>query len=270
MKKIKKWPHLSSQTIMNQMAQLHLQDKLKTSQIKPMVRCIMQPKRASAKWIIGLFVGLTVVLIQGVRLLSTDTLESPTHSAEISVLLQEQQSLAVIDSERRATLNKIVGIISRYNRNMSDESKRAIANEIYLMSRKYSNLDVDFICATITHESAQSWEPNVVSKAGALGLMQIMPTTGAYLAVQEGIEWTSHEQVLNDPILNIRLGCRYLSDLVSLYNHDGGLAAYNGGPKRAEIWIASNRDRSTLVSETRNYVPAILKLYDQFRTEGVM
>jgi len=138
------------------------------------------------------------------------------------------------------------------------------------MTRKYSNLDVDFICATITHESAKSWEPQIVSKAGALGLMQIMPTTGAFLAVQEGIEWTTSEQVLQDPILNIRLGCRYLSQLVTMYQQDGGLAAYNGGPKRAEIWLASNRDQNTLVAETRNYVPAILKLYDQFRTERVM
>jgi soluble lytic murein transglycosylase len=110
----------------------------------------------------------------------------------------------------------------------------------------------------------------VESRAGAMGLMQIMPTTGAYLALQEGMEWTTANQILHDPVVNIRLGCRYLSELVTMYKQDGGLAAYNGGPKRAEIWIASNRNQNTLVNETRNYVPAILKLYDQFRTEGVM
>lgn len=232
----------------------------------------MQPKRTSVKLIVGLFVGLVVISIEGIRLLSTDLLGSgsQTKPSDISMLLQEQQSLAVIDSERRATVNKIVGIISRYNKSMSDETKQTIANEIYQMTRKYSNLDVDFICATITHESAKSWEPRVVSRAGALGLMQIMPTTGAFLAVQEGIEWTSSEHVLHDPVLNIRLGCRYLSELVTMYKQDGGLAAYNGGPKRAEIWIASNRNQNSLVTETRNYVPAILKLYDQFRTERVM
>ncbi len=232
----------------------------------------MKPNRASTKLIVGLFAGLVVVLVFGIHMLCTDlsNAAASTHPAEISVLLQEQQSLAAIDSERRASVNKIVGIISRYNKNMSEENKQTIANEIYLMTRKYANLDVDFICATITHESAKSWEPQVVSKAGALGLMQIMPTTGAYLALQEGIEWTTSEQVLHDPVVNIRLGCRYLSELVTMYQQDGGLAAYNGGPKRAEIWIASNRNQNSLVAETRNYVPAILKLYDQFRTERVM
>jgi len=269
---MKKLPYMDRNTIKQQLTKMDLRNALNNGQIKPIVGCLMKTKRTSAKWIVGLFVVAVVVFIQGIRLLSKDLSSSTAHSSasEISVLLQEQQSLAVIDSERRATLNKIVGIISRYNKTMSVEKKQTIANEIYRMTRKYSNLDVDFICATITHESAKSWEPQIASKAGAMGLMQIMPTTGAYLAVREGIEWTTNEQILQDPVLNIRLGCRYLSELVTMYKQDGGLAAYNGGPKRAEIWIASNRDQTTLVSETRNYVPAILKLYDQFRTERVM
>jgi soluble lytic murein transglycosylase len=95
------------------------------------------------------------------------------------------------------------------------------------MSKKYPNLDIDFISATITHESAKTWNPNVISKVGARGLMQVMPATGAFLAAEEGINWTSTRDVLHDPIYNIRLGCRYLSQLVSAYEHKGGLAAYN-------------------------------------------
>jgi soluble lytic murein transglycosylase-like protein len=246
--------------------------QIKASQLQPVVRCIMQPQRNSAKLIVGLLIGLLVIFIEGIRLLSSDLLSSAAQSRpmEISSLLQQQQSLAAIDAERRATTGKVVGIISRYNKTMSEETKKTIAGEIYQMSRKYPNLDVDFICATITHESAKTWDPTVESRAGAMGLMQIMPTTGAYLALQEGMEWTTANQILHDPVVNIRLGCRYLSELVTMYKQDGGLAAYNGGPKRAEIWIASNRNQNTLVNETRNYVPAILKLYDQFRTEGVM
>lgn len=178
--------------------------------------------------------------------------------------------LTQINDQRRANIDKVVAIISRYNRSMSDSMKYAIANEIYLMSQKYPNLNIDFIAATITHESAKTWDPTVVSRVGALGLMQIMPATGAFLAVEEGVPWTTAEQVLFDPITNIRLGCRYLNDMVALYEKDGGLAAYNGGPRRAEMWLAQNRNDQILWEETRNYIPAVLKLYDKFRSEGTM
>lgn len=175
-----------------------------------------------------------------------------------------------MNEERQASIDKVVQIISRYNRTMSDSLKYAVAAEIYRMSQKYPNLNVDFICATITHESAKTWDPKVVSRAGALGLMQVMPMTGAFLAVEEGIPWTSAEEVLFDPILNIRLGCRYLNEMVTLYEHDGGLAAYNGGPKRAAMWIANNRDDAILWEETRNYIPAVLKLYEHFRSAATL
>ena len=124
------------------------------------------------------------------------------------------------------------------------------------------------VAAVIMAES--SYDPQAVSSVGAMGLMQIMPATAAFLATQEGIDWTSADQVLYDPISNIRLGCRYMSELVGTFNHDGALAAYNGGPKRAALWLASNRNDSTLFKETRSYVPAVNKLYDQFRSEGMM
>lgn len=179
-------------------------------------------------------------------------------------------SLQMINDERQGSIDKVVQIISRYNRTMTDSGKYAIANEVYLMSQKYPSLNIDFVAATITHESAKTWDPMVTSRVGAMGLMQVMPATGAFLAVEEGIPWDSAETVLFNPILNIRLGCRYLNEMVALYQHDGGLAAYNGGPKRAEMWIAKNRDDQILWEETRNYIPAVLKLYDKFRSEGTL
>jgi soluble lytic murein transglycosylase len=148
---------------------------------------------------------------------------------------------------------------------MSEDIKDNVAFEIYQMSKKYDNLNIDLICATITHESALSWNPKVISRAGALGLMQIMPTTGAFLAESEGIEWTTSEEVLFDPIKNIQLGCKYLSNLVEMFDVEGGLAAYNGGARRAAKWLANNRDYKVLYKETRGYIPAIMKLYERFK-----
>lgn len=175
-------------------------------------------------------------------------------------------SVAQIEKLRTDNINKVLLVLNRFNPAMPFERKLAIANEITEASFKYNNLDVDLICATITHESAFSWDPRVVSPAGAMGLMQVMPATGKFLAKIEGVEWTSADDVLFDPVLNIRLGCRYLSSLIELYDIDGGLAAYNGGNRRAEMWLAQNKAHGVLYSETQNYVPAVLSLYEEFRT----
>lgn len=185
--------------------------------------------------------------------------------ADIERSIHDYKAIMGVDNSRRLALEKVFGIINKYNRKLSEEEKNSIANEIYEMSVKYTNLDVDLICATITHESARTWNANVVSRAGALGLMQVMPQTGYVLGKLEGIEWTTAEETLFDPIKNIRLGCRYLSLLIDMYEVDGGLAAYNGGERRAAKWLASGRDDEVLYKETRQYIPAILKLYDNYR-----
>ena len=197
--------------------------------------------------------------------LSQEQSSSDDTMADINSYINVNKSLIDLDNDRNVTLSKITDIISRYNKEMAETKKRKISDEIYLMNKKYPNLNIDFICATITHESAKTWDPKITSRVGARGLMQIMPQTGAFLAVEEGIDWTS-SNILYDPITNIRLGCRYLSDMVEMYDEDGGLAAYNGGPRRAEMWLAANRNNRVLYAETRNYIPAIMKLYEEFRS----
>ncbi len=175
-------------------------------------------------------------------------------------------SMAQIDKVRVERMNKALAVLNRYNPAMPYNQKLAIANEITDATFKFTNLDVDLICATITHESAFSWDPQVVSQAGAMGLMQVMPATGKFLADIEGVHWTSAGRVLFDPVLNIRLGSRYLSSLIELYDVDGGLAAYNGGNRRAQMWLAQNKAKGVLYHETQQYVPAVLSLYAEFRT----
>ncbi len=192
-------------------------------------------------------------------------------NVKVTTQVVQAQSLAVMNDRYESNVQKIAAIVRRYNPKLPAGRVQAISREIYDMSVKYENLDPDLICATITHESGRTWDSTVVSPAGAMGLMQIMPATGAYLAELEGIPWTTAEEILFNPIYNIRLGCRYLSMLIEAYEVDGGLAAYNSGPKRAELWLASNRNNQVLYRETRGYIPAVLRLYDQFKNaEGVL
>lgn len=182
--------------------------------------------------------------------------------------LQRLQAMVARDRGRQAELKKIFAIMERDAPEMQSELKLAIAHTIHEMTIKHSNLDLELICATITHETGRSWNPRSLSPVGARGLMQIMPLTGEMLASAEGIAWSTPEKILFDPILNLRLGCRYLSTLVNAYNIDGGLAAYNGGEKRAEMWLRQGRAAGILANETSYYVPSILKLYAEYRRMG--
>lgn len=180
--------------------------------------------------------------------------------------LQDLRAALHSDSIREYNIQKVMAIIDNFNPNMPSNLKYDIANEIYKMSLKYDNLDVDLICATITHESAMTWEPKVKSGAGAMGLMQVMPPTGMYIANYEEITWSTPEDVLYNPIYNIRIGCRYLSSLIDYFDDvDAGLAAYNGGPKQAALWVANGKADGILWAETQYYVPAVLKLYQEYQ-----
>lgn len=195
--------------------------------------------------------------------------ETKQKMRELERSLQDLRAAMSVDSVRQFNIQKIMAIIETYNKEMSSVDKYDIANEIYSLSLKYTNLDVDLICATITHESAGTWDPKVVSHAGAIGLMQIMPATGMYLAEYEGISWTNEQEVLTNPIYNIRMGTRYLSTLISYYGIDGGLAAYNGGEKQASLWIKGNKANGILWAETQNYIPAVMKLWDKYREKNL-
>jgi soluble lytic murein transglycosylase-like protein len=169
------------------------------------------------------------------------------------------------DTVRDYCVQKISAIINRFNPQMETNRKTEIADVIYEMTVKYPNLDIDIICAVITYGTGRTWNPEVVSDGGAMGLMQIMPTTGMHVAQYEEIKWTSPEDILFNPIYNIRLGCRYLSSLISEYDLDGGLAAYNGGESRAAEWVRQERAAGILAETTASFVVSVLQIVNDYR-----
>lgn len=91
-------------------------------------------------------------------------------------------------------------------------------------------------------------DPGVVSSAGAMGLMQIMPGTWADLRIRHHLGRDPY-----DPRDNILAGAAYLRELHDRYGSPGFLAAYNAGPDRYEASLAGR----PLPSETRAYVAAV-------------
>jgi soluble lytic murein transglycosylase len=105
-----------------------------------------------------------------------------------------------------------------------------------------------------------------VSRAGAVGLMQIMPETGRRVAKKMGFEAFRAER-LHDPEVNLRIGMAYLQDLADRYDEDWPkvFAAYNAGPRAVERWTQLNPSaeidefiEGIRYRETRTYVKKVL------------
>jgi soluble lytic murein transglycosylase-like protein len=114
---------------------------------------------------------------------------------------------------------------------MTESEIRQVARTIVEESRR-RGFDPGLVLAVIHVESR--YGAYVVSPVGAMGLMQILPSTGEELAAREGLVWRG-PQTLFDPVANVRLGVAYLKELVDRYgNTTLALAAYNWGPARID------------------------------------
>ena len=131
-------------------------------------------------------------------------------------------------------------------------------------------LDPAWVMGVMRQESA--FIADVRSAAGALGLMQLMPGTGADMARLLKLPKPNNADLLR-PDLNIRLGTQYLrKTLDSLGNPVLATAAYNAGPGRVRRWLPDGRPMPTALwvdtipfSETRGYVRnvfAFATIYD--------
>jgi len=114
-------------------------------------------------------------------------------------------------------------------------------------------VDQALVHAVITAESC--YDPAAVSKAGAKGMMQLMPDTAKRYGVKNPLD-------AND---NIRGGVRYLRDLLDMFDNDLELAvaAYNSG----ENAVMRHGMQVPPYKETRAYVPKILRIYKQYAAQ---
>jgi soluble lytic murein transglycosylase len=133
-------------------------------------------------------------------------------------------------------------------------------------------LDPFLVAGLIRQESL--FQPDVRSPAGAVGLMQIMPTTGTRMARKMGIR-NFKVASLRQPAVNIRIGTAYLAELLDRYGPDWHkiLANYNAGPNPVAKWTAAMPGaepdefvENILYNETRLYVKKVLFNRDVYRT----
>ncbi len=114
-----------------------------------------------------------------------------------------------------------------HTRHYGDAARRKVADDILVAARSYG-LDPLLVAAVIVRES--HFRSHVVSFAGAVGLMQVLPWVAEDVATRHDVPWDG-PSTLRDPARNIRIGTAYLAELVERFDDTAlALAAYNMGP----------------------------------------
>jgi soluble lytic murein transglycosylase-like protein len=170
------------------------------------------PRAASASPILALIAGLLLI----------------TSYAPEAGLVPPTEIIPLNDSQADLTLTDVV---SRFEAHWGAAHK----NEAYRLGKlviqlsEQHQLSPSLILAVVEHES--SFRPAVVSKAGAVGLMQLLPDTAAEVAALYHIRSYKSAADLRNPAVNLRLGVAYLAYLRHQFGHSlHYLAAYNLGP----------------------------------------
>ncbi|MBQ7337616.1 MAG: lytic transglycosylase domain-containing protein [Clostridia bacterium] len=133
------------------------------------------------------------------------------------------------------------------------------------------DLPAHLIYAVIHTESR--FDSSAVSVAGAVGLMQLMPSTFRWIS-DDMLGERLPDGMIYDPETNIRYGCYYLRRLYDRYgDYTAALAAYNAGPTRVDTWLDTpgmTDENGCLLperiptDETARYVPAVLGAMAQY------
>lgn len=157
----------------------------------------------------------------------------------------------------------LFALFSRYPLSYKTQIKNA--------ATKY-NIKSELVASIIKAESG--FDQYAKSKKGALGLMQILPSTAKWICQYYNIDFQDENQLF-DPQTNILIGCQYLVYLFEKFqNTDTALCAYNAGEGVVKNWLANTQyseDNITLTKipfkETENYLQKIhnnLKVYKYY------
>ena len=193
--------------------------------------------------------------------LKPQLLESSPISSQLLDLYVEQETT------KRANFNRTVKESSPRSRVGLEENysyriyktvpKHQFVEDIFIVSKEY-NIDPLLLHAIAEVESA--FNADAISKAGARGLMQVMPATARRFGMK------NPKQELFNPISNLRVSSNYIRSLYSLFGNNIPLilAAYNAG----ENAVIKYGYKIPPYRETENYVDKVMKRYLQLKDKS--
>ena len=177
-----------------------------------------------------------------------------TNPGVTEVEISQYKSLSKNNSEILGEITpeeaEVFLFILRFSDSMNSKEARKLATLIIEECDKYE-LDPYLILAVIQIES--EFTPKAVSGRGAIGLMQVMPATGKFLAKELGISYNG-KKTLYDPFINVKLGIHYLSFLEDRFDStENALAAYNYGPTRYESTLSLKKTQPRYVRKVLDF-----------------
>ncbi|MBI5314408.1 MAG: lytic transglycosylase domain-containing protein [Nitrospirae bacterium] len=177
--------------------------------------------------------------------MSSLTFSVPTTTAEIYQYIGRDGSISLTNVPSDSRYQKIEAESSRFHTTMSEQELEPVIRRHSSQQRIHPAL----IRAVIKAES--DFDPRAVSRAGAIGLMQLMPQTAIRLDVRD----------MYNPDDNVGGGAKYLRQLLDRFhgNLPLALAAYNAGENAVDRYQALPP-----FDETRQYVRKVLRYYRTF------
>jgi soluble lytic murein transglycosylase len=179
------------------------------------------------------FVPLQATLVLGLLLL-IPAIEYP---AGATALEEIEGPTSVIGFQEEDLQEAILAEIIRDYRTFLSEDDKARLPGLIIAAANRHGYDPFFVAGVIETES--SFNNQAVSRAGARGLMQLLPSTAEAMAAEVGVAWEG-PGMLHDPATNLELGLTYLRKLEARFgNLDIALAAYNMGPSLLDQKMAT-------------------------------
>lgn len=187
-----------------------------------------------------------------------------------SQLTDEQLKIAAVLADQKGWHDQAIFTFSKAGY-LDDLSRRfpMAFDQTLKNSAEKNNIDPAWAFAIVRRES--SFMPDANSGAGAMGLMQVMPSTARYLA-KEKVSSSS----LFDPTINVGLGTQYMRYLMDKMDNNPILvtASYNAGWRRVQSWLPEKNGmpldlwiETIPYKETRNYVKAVLAYQQIYREQ---
>ena len=199
--------------------------------------------------------GRTAARVQALELAKQDAEIRLAHAKE---LLGDRNFIVATDGSRTVDISHAIEVLLR--RRLSPKLAAIaphVAHTIIKESRHY-RLDPVFLLAVIERES--QFSPSKIGQHGEIGLMQIRPSTAAWICRKYHLAW--RKDALFNPITNIRIGAAYFSFLRKKFRSQGALylAAYNLGPRKT---------RQSLENKVvpKIYAAGVMRNYLQLHTQ---
>lgn len=200
-----------------------------------------------------------------------------THQTLQASRLLNDFMLELPKDDKSALINWVSENLQWYSKSVDLSNNKSMINQLSLRFplpfkqvpdlAQNNRLPPALIYAIIRQESG--FRDDVVSPAGARGLMQIMPATASLVAKQQKINYNDKNQLFK-PQKNIAIGIAYLGQLAAHFTRRPVLmaAAYNAGPRQVNYWLKNHPPKEMDIwidtlpwRETRNYLKNVISFY---------